>query len=417
MMLRCLLAAAVLLALFASPFVLAAESSPMEARAASLHGATDQGQDKGQPAIPKKVDLPASSDPCATCNGKGIALLDCDHCGGDGKGPCLNCGPHPRLAWVQRDLEVLRIVDPEKAKKIEGMQAEVQASLDKLNNQLGADIGPGTRGTQRCPAGCIGGRSIINRGHDCLLCKAKGKVPCAPCKGKGELSCQVCKRKKRVKATCPECIGSGQSFPHDLESRPVTDCPWCMGKSLRNCGACEGAKEIEATCAHCAGAGKAVCKKCAGTLRLPCRPCSATGDLGGFVGRSGPCTDCKHKGFTKCTHCKRGMDTCMECLGSGTSKGPCHSCSGNTYTLCGGCGFGSSRAWLAAAERFLGDGNAKAAVEHIEVAIQRTEERHSSEYSSLVGTDTDRKKLKREQGREIKALKKRLGKAGKKQKD
>ncbi len=417
-MLRFLLAAALLLAL-----TLQARSLPGHANAedAATSLAVEQGGgqevDKDGPIFPEKVDLPDPTVVCVTCDGQGAALLDCDHCGGDGKGPCLDCVPRRGLGWVERDLRVLRIVDPEKAKKVQAQLDDVQASLDKFNLDFGLGLGSISPGVKPCPASCIRGKSLINRGHECLYCNAKGKVDCSPCKGKGEVPCQVCQRKKRRKTTCVECIGSGRSFPHDLETRRPVDCPWCLGRSLRNCGQCAGLAELEDECQPCAGSGKAACTKCLGTQRMPCRPCSGTGDLSGFVGKSGRCLTCKHKGFTKCGECKRGVADCANCEGTGTKKGPCLHCKGRLYTLCGGCDDGSSRAWLDAADRFLTQGDAKAAVEHIEVAIQRTESRHELAYSGLVGTNEDRRKLKRTQASELKVLKKRLSKAAKKLKD
>lgn len=403
------LAALLALTLLAAP-TRALTSGPVQGQDQEQEEKKDVGD---KPIFPESIDLPAPTHDCATCSGKGRVVLPCDHCGGKGKGACLECDTSSKSRRRAEQNELMRVVNPEAWEMLAPGMKDLQKSIDDINAMMGVPAGEEGRGKLKCPENCMRGRSIINPGHECLVCEATGAVDCAACKGKGEAKCQVCAGKRRHEVVCPECIGAARSFPAVDETRPAEHCAWCQDERVRNCGVCKGADLVPGTCSTCRGDGEVLCQTCRGTTHDPCRPCSGTGDLSGFVGRSGRCTDCKAKGFTKCGDCKKGFARCADCVGKGERVAACNECLSVGYTLCRGCRFGSARAWLATAERLAALDDARGAVAQMDAAIARVEARNRAAMEELVGTDKERRALERAQKRELKSLRQRRAKFAK----
>lgn len=346
---------------------------------------------------------------CTTCAGQGKVVLPCDHCGGDGRGPCADCAYDLASERLERHLAIMRILDPDEAAQLEQAVLGFEVVAQKLSALKTVSVLPKTPGTLACPARCVKGVLILNGGRPCLMCDEKGHFVCRTCRGKGTTRCFRCKGKRKWEQACPECSGSGNgNDPLSRSAQDASTCPWCLGELLV-CGVCDAKHRWLQLCDHCGCDGELLCKTCRGSKHMPCKKCSATGQITsiGVYGSSRRCDECKAKGVLPCTECKDGTIECTVCAGKGKGLLECQLCLTRGQAPCTGCLAGSGRAWLVTSERLETAGLFESAAAHMKVALDLERQLAHDRLETLVGDGKAKKAAKREFDRVVKRLEKR----------
>lgn len=389
-----------------------------------------------QEFVPKDLSIPPLQD-CLTCKGNGTVKMPCDHCEGDGKGPCVDCTDQwgaffdAKRAAVVAGLRAERrskrrpVELPEDATEeqieLHRLLTEMSEALDGIEDLAGTSRSyPGylssvPAGRRPCPANC---RARASRSFDpCLVCDGEATVGCRPCKGKGEARCAACKGKRKQPVVCQECAGSGKTTGDHPGADDFRVCPWCAGAIMRPCQVCDQRGEATSTCHICAGAGKTTCASCLGSKNCRCYVCDGTGvkrARGQVPAAKEKCSVCKGKGLQRCEACTRGKVACVPCAGKGQATSPCVVCFGYRRAPCGGCAAGSALAWTVSADRLVSAGEFEAAKAYIDEAVRRTTVRNGEQMRRFKGKAKEARALKGRLDAELDRIRKRAAAIAKK---
>ena len=203
--------------------------------------------------------------PCERCDGKGVRAVTCRRCAGKRKVPC--------------------------------------------------PVTTCDRGSRPCQA-CGGAQKIFWDGGEtdpCKACAKKGQAKCGFCKASGKVDCPICHKSGRQSLSCAACLGTGS---HPCPRRHSTACQLCQGKQRLGCRVCVGRGEIKEECAECLGWSVRFCTDKCQDGKFVCRKCFGTGKIRYIMSNSGTsagrrnCASCKARGYTRCKHCKGGIEPC-----------------------------------------------------------------------------------------------------------
>ncbi len=360
-----------------------------------------------EPATPPETA--ALLAPCGTCEGAAWVSIECSHCDGDGKGPCVNCAVNLVAEANARAFAVHALTDPETSRELKRATEDLQVQLKGLQRVTGFGRFRGTPGAIGCVGRCNNGKAFLNRGLPCKACKTKGELKCPDCKGKGETACALCKGNRRRTVPCPECLGATKSPDPLSRTIDAQSCPWSADAPSLACNVCDENGDRENRCIPCAGSGHVPCSKCYGTKKSGCNKCASTGDLSSYFAKkdSNRCDNCNVKGVLDCEECEDGTSVCEPCQGKGIVPRGCFTCGGKKLGLCDGCFLGSSQAWEVTAERLLTADKVAEAVAHQVVAVDRTKKRSAAELAAIED-DKVRRKRKRALDLQLKRLRMRL---------
>ena len=284
---------------------------------------------------PAAQDTEITKSPCRTCSSTGTAPEECIYCAAEKKAPCTACALDRHSFRIGLRVGILRLTDPEEAKRLEELHLKVQATVELVGTFAhGMGLGSTGRNPGRLP--CPACSTVVFRPapyDECKLCSGDKDLKCKACKGKGETKCRPCNGKKTRTAPCPECVGSGASLAPVLSAASSPEpCPWCLGAEVRDCAACSADGMRVELCPSCWGAKLLLCKTCSGTGRGLCYECKSIGR----VGKRDPCPTCGRKGYVECEACTDGELECEPCGGRGRGSFPCELCFGGKKTLCPG---------------------------------------------------------------------------------
>jgi len=346
---------------------------------------------------------------CGTCDGAMWVSVECSHCEGDGKGPCVNCAVSLITEANVRAFSVHALTDPKTARKLKKATEDLEIQREALQELTGFGRLHLTPGTIGCVGRCRDGKSFLNRGLPCKPCKSKGKLKCPTCKGKGETGCALCDGKKVRTVPCPECLGATKSPDPLSRTVDAKSCPWCQDAKSLHCHLCDDEGHRDNRCIPCAGSGQVRCLLCFGTETRGCNKCSSTGDLSSYFGKkkSNRCDQCNAKGVLPCDGCKGGEVACEPCKGQGIVPRGCYTCGGKKLGLCDGCFLGSGQAWEVTAERLMTADKLPEAIAHQQVAVERTQ-KYNKVQLAAIEDDKVRRKRKRNLEARLKHLRLRL---------
>ena len=334
---------------------------------------------------------------CFTCEGAGSVESHCVPCDGLGKRKCGYCQKFglEGTGWVLERIDVVySVLNPDGSLNLRESLPDLRKEFVEQKNPF---VWNPPDGLVRCPAACNEGKSVVQRGKDCLVCDKKGGLKCKACNGRCIVKCVHCSGKGQSERSCPECVGLGKGNDPLKRTVDAQVCPWCNHARIRDCKSCKTEIMRKLKCSTCRGSGKFFCGKCAGHKKVPCKKCFGTGEQPSYSWKDEhiECSRCEGKGSYKCFECKCGKTTCPTCKGKKEAYGYCRACLGFEVAPCEGCMNSTGLAWRVTAERLYAAGKIEEAIKHMEVAVRRAYVRKAMLLDSFDGESKDFGRYKR----------------------